>query len=902
MPQKRTAFLFGADGPEAANLKPLQYAQNDIRHLKTAFSSSSCNFHQVADAVADTASILLTQLERFAYTCERPDLLVVHFSGHGFVWNGQLYLLCNTTDVDAKLFNSTAINIMQIKTILDQCSAKHKLLILDCCFAGIAHGVGAWKSEEQLPGLESLKGSVNAILAACPAHRRTRELDTLELYREKGAGFLSWAIARACDEQFTQVAREDALSLSDILNWLPGERENINKSLSPEERIPVPRILNEHDLVGDDEIWFTSRRRSSSDEERMIEKRQLEEHALFQHASFLLQPCPTARTEDFDAERVIKYAQHDGEAALLPLENLPRLCQQLGLTSTIGTPTIDSVLAFHKAPSRHIHSALIRATRYLTDERDRYVTKDIQGPLGKQVEDAFCWLLDNLHTISEHVGAGKRVDRCEIPGEALRELIANAVVHRDYEANESIQIKITPRQVTITNPGRLNAAIMNNEPPFAYRESHPRNPFLLTVLAAEDWAEGRSRGFEVVMEEFRKYNLALPEISNLPNGLVQVVIIRPELDELRGTQDKSFIRHNLPNRSYTQFIGREAELAKLEEILSPSSRYYLISLNGIGGAGKTTIALEIAYRFYEKYNALPLNERFEAIVWVSAKPAALTTSGIIPHPQTFSILDDLYLTIARVLELPSINMQADLEQRRGLIEHALTTTPTLLIIDNLETVDDEQVLSFLSELPHPTKAIVTTRRRIDFAYAIRLTGMPHTDALALIELEAQHKNVKLPAHAAEELFQRTGSIPLAIVWSIALMSMGYDVESVLRRLGSGHSDIARFCFDESMALIRNHNAYRLFLALALFESRVSRKMLGEVSGIDSDEIGRDDALAELLQLSLINQEGDYFTLLPLTRSYALDELAQQPELERMLREQQLKHLGDSPQSPDVFGK
>jgi tetratricopeptide (TPR) repeat protein len=529
MSQRRFAFLFGANGPEGANLKPLQYAQNDIKRLKTAFLSSFCDFHQVADHIADTASILLKELERFVYTCERPDLLVMHFSGHGFVWNGQLYLLCNTTEVDAKLFSSTAIPIIQIKAVLDQCKAKHKLLILDCCFAGIAQGVGAWKSEEQLPGLESLKGSVNAILAACPAHRRTRELNTLELYQEKGAGFLSWAIARACDKQFTQVAREDALSLSDILEWLPSERDSVNKFLSSEDRIPAPRILNERDLVGDDEIWFTSRRRSNSYQELLVEKRQREELARFQYIPLLQQPCPAASLEDFDADRVLKYAQHDGDAASLPLGNLPKLCQQLGLTSTIGTPTRAAVLAFHKSPSRFLHSALIRATYDIADERDIYLKEDIKGPLGQQVGHALRWLLDNLRTISEHVDGGKRVDRSEIPEKALRELIANAVVHRDYEAKEAIQIKITRDQVIITNPGRLHEAIINYEPPFAYPESHPRNTDLLNMLIAEQWVEGTSHGFRVITEEFQHYNLLLPEIKNLTGELVQVIIRRPEV-------------------------------------------------------------------------------------------------------------------------------------------------------------------------------------------------------------------------------------------------------------------------------------------------------------------------------------------------------------------------------------
>jgi len=41
--------------------------------------------------------------------------------------------------------------------------------------------------------------------------------------------------------------------------------------------------------------------------------------------------------------------------------------------------------------------------------------------------------------------------------------------------------------------------------------------------------------------------------------------------------------------------------------------------------------------------------------------------------------------------------------------------------------------------------------------------------------------------------------------------LGHSVESVLRRLGSGHSDIARCCFAESVARIRDRDAYALLL-------------------------------------------------------------------------------------------
>lgn len=314
----------------------------------------------------------------------------------------------------------------------------------------------------------------------------------------------------------------------------------------------------------------------------------------------------------------------------------------------------------------------------------------------------------------------------------------------------------------------------------------------------------------------------------------------PGMVSLEGPDEQRHPWHNLPQRPFTYFVGREAEVQKLTQLLLPypRSRYFLVTLGGIGGVGKSALALEIAYRYRENYSSLPPEERFEAIIWVSAKRTVLTASGIQRRQQTFSTLGDLSREIASVLDLPRI-LQVGAEERRRLVEHALGSRRTLLIVDNLETVDDEEVLTFLHELPDPTKAIVTTRHRIDVAYAIRLTGMPYQDAQALIALEATRKHVDLAATAVKALYRRTGGIPLAIVWSIALMSLGYGVESVLRRLGSGHSDIAHFCFDESIASLRGHDAYGLLMALALFEASVNRRMLGEVAGLGHDEIGRD---------------------------------------------------------------
>jgi tetratricopeptide (TPR) repeat protein len=354
-----------------------------------------------------------------------------------------------------------------------------------------------------------------------------------------------------------------------------------------------------------------------------------------------------------------------------------------------------------------------------------------------------------------------------------------------------------------------------------------------------------------------------------PSGIaVQLAEYQRVITDLEHQLADALPRHNLPPRDYERFVGRQPQLEEVRRLLLPypKSRHHLVTIDGIGGIGKSALALETAYQARDSYASLPEAERFEAIVWVSAKRTYLTADGILEQRQAFRALDDLYTAIAQVLDYPAIT-RAPTEEQRAIVERVLAEQRTLLILDNLETVDDEELLIFLRLLPDPTKAIVTTRHRIDVAYPVRLLGMPQADALALIGQEAARKGVALEQAEQEQLFARTGGVPLAIVWSIGLMGLGGSAESVLRRLGSGQSDIARFCFDESVALIRGRDAHKLLLALALFASDASREALGIVAGLGEDEFGRDIGLEELLRLSLVNKDGERFSLLPLTKSF-----------------------------------
>jgi LuxR family glucitol operon transcriptional activator len=351
------------------------------------------------------------------------------------------------------------------------------------------------------------------------------------------------------------------------------------------------------------------------------------------------------------------------------------------------------------------------------------------------------------------------------------------------------------------------------------------------------------------------------------------------------------IYHNLPQPDYGLFIGRETELSQVIRQLRPypHSQHPIVTIDGVGGVGKSALALEVAHRYLRGREDILPGEKFDAVIWTSAKQNVLTAEGIAPRKQVLRTIDDVYTTIAVTLEREDI-IKAPAEDQSELIRKALTQQRTLLIIDNLETVDDQAVLEFLRELPAPTKAIVTTRHRIDVAYSIRLHGMPEADALKLIEKECEKKNVTLKIDESEKLFHRTGGVPLALVWSIAQMGLGYGIDNVLANLGQPNSDIARFCFDSAVERIKETEAYSLLLALSFFATDANRNALGQTAGLGRDILGRDEGLVLLEKLSLINKKESRFSLLPVTKTYVLGELTKNPELEGTLGRQWIEYF------------
>lgn len=150
-----------------------------------------------------------------------------------------------------------------------------------------------------------------------------------------------------------------------------------------------------------------------------------------------------------------------------------------------------------------------------------YSNKEFYGPVTKQFEEAYKYLLSSLPikgTIDDK--EGRRRDYYEIPEKAIREVLANALSHRDYSVQSSrVQIDIYSDRIEFINPGRSLVPIDKlDETP-----SMSRNPILMSYLKDMGYTEQRARGIKTIKESIKSAGLIEPEFKNLNGSFVAVL-------------------------------------------------------------------------------------------------------------------------------------------------------------------------------------------------------------------------------------------------------------------------------------------------------------------------------------------------------------------------------------------
>ena len=137
--------------------------------------------------------------------------------------------------------------------------------------------------------------------------------------------------------------------------------------------------------------------------------------------------------------------------------------------------------------------------------------KDVQDDLWTQYQEAMIFLKRHLSVRTEIKGLDRK-DSYEIPLEALREAVANALIHRDYSVRgTSIMVEVHENHVIIKNPGGFPSGMSQDR---LGALSVRRNELIADIFARMHRSERVGSGFKRIRESMEAAGLPFPKISS----------------------------------------------------------------------------------------------------------------------------------------------------------------------------------------------------------------------------------------------------------------------------------------------------------------------------------------------------------------------------------------------------
>lgn len=342
----------------------------------------------------------------------------------------------------------------------------------------------------------------------------------------------------------------------------------------------------------------------------------------------------------------------------------------------------------------------------------------------------------------------------------------------------------------------------------------------------------------------------------------------------------------------SQFYGREEELFQLRQ-WSIEEHCRLVALVGIGGIGKSTLAVKLA---------LQIQTEFEIVVWRSLRNA----------PPLDELLESILFFLLRTRgEEPVI--PRTLDGRLSKLMECLRSSRCLLILDNAETILSSgeragqcrngyegysQLLQTVGEVPHQSCLLLTSREK--------------PRAIALLEGEkskVRSLSLKgLKAEAGRELFQQKGQFAGSQAeWSQLSEHYGGNplalklVATATQELFNG-TIASLFKYAQQEVLVFEHIRELLegqFNRLSAVEQELIYWMAISREPVSLAELEKDivtvaskrkllEAMNSLLIRSLIEKDGEYFWVQPIVMEYVTQRLVEQSYSE--IETQQIEHL------------
>ena len=252
----------------------------------------------------------------------------------------------------------------------------------------------------------------------------------------------------------------------------------------------------------------------------------LDAKELIRWGPFDASPCARATLDDLDFESMAQFIRTARLVRQFPLPEgtpAPQFLEHLNLLNE-DRLTNAAILLFGKSPQRFLISSEVRCAHFHgTDVAKPIPSYQVyKGTAFELVDQAVDFVLSKVNrSIGTRAKSARAPRTYEIPAEVVTEAIVNAVAHRDYTENGSVQVMLFADRLEVRNPGRLPPPLTLEKLREAHR-SVPGNPLLAESLYLTEYIERMGTGTLDMIRRCVEAGLSEPEFT-VTDGFVTTV-------------------------------------------------------------------------------------------------------------------------------------------------------------------------------------------------------------------------------------------------------------------------------------------------------------------------------------------------------------------------------------------
>ncbi len=304
-----------------------------------------------------------------------------------------------------------------------------------------------------------------------------------------------------------------------------------------------------------------------------------------------------AKLDDIDPSAIEAFKKAATLSKRMPFiaeeENIEAILDNLMLLDNAKLKR-SAILLFGKNPCRFFINAFVKIGRFGQTDDDLRYHEVVEGNVF-QLADKTLEILDKKFLISPITYEGlQRVENWEYPYEAIREVILNAIVHRDY-MGAPIQISVYDDKLMVWNEGTLPDDLTIEDLKRKH-SSRPHNPILANAFFKGGLIEAWGRGTIKIINECKKAGLPEP-IIEISYGGISVTILKNLFNDknlltkglsTRQIKAINYLKENkqITNKKY-QDLCKVSKATATRDLSELFEKYELIERTGEGGAGTT---------------------------------------------------------------------------------------------------------------------------------------------------------------------------------------------------------------------------------------------------------------------------------------------------------------------------